>query len=261
MRLLFVGDIVGQAAGAWLVERLPELRAAHAPDLIVANAENIAFAGGRTDGPGLFGMTIDLIEPLFAAGVDVITSGNHAWDTNPADTAAVHAHPLVVRPVNMPAGTPGRGYVTIDVRGEPVTVVNLATLDAIADALPPRDVWQTLDLPGTVIVDLHAESIIQKHIVAHGLDGEVAAVLGTHTHEPSLNLPILPRGTGFVPEVGMTGHSGGGQGMPSEIYRSLWNGGGWSGLDELAPGPLVLGAVLVDIDIEHGKTTAITRIA
>ena len=258
MRVLFIGDIVGPAAGAWLVERLPGLRAAHQPDLIIANAENIAFLPGRTNGPGLFGMTLALIEPLLAAGVDVITSGNHAWDTSPAETAVVHAHPRVVRPVNMPAGVPGRGFVTVDVKGEPVTVVNLATPDAIAEALPLAQVWRSLDLPGTIIVDVHAESMIQKHVVAHGLDGAVAAVLGTHTHEPSLNLLLLAGGTGFVPEVGMTGPSGGGQGMPGEIYRALWAGGTWNSLTELAPGEIVLGAVL--LEIENGHTTAITRL-
>lgn len=258
IRLLFIGDIVGPAAGAWLVERLPELRATWSPDLIVANAENIAFGVARTNGPGLFGMTTELIEPLLDAGVDVITSGNHAWDTDECDTLKIHAHPHVLRPVNMPNGVPGKGSVTIEVAGEPVTIVNLATQDAVATALPPREVWMELDLPGTVIVDLHAESMIQKHVIANGLDGEVAAVLGTHTHEASLFTPILDGGTGFVPEVGMTGHSGGAQGMPGEIFRALWNGAGWNGLTTLAPGPLVLGAVVVDI--EAGRTTAIQRI-
>lgn len=258
MRLLFIGDIVGPAAGTWLIERLPVLRSTYRPDVIVANAENIAFGTERTNGPGLFGMTTDLIDPLLDAGVDVITSGNHAWDTDEADTLAVHAHPRVLRPVNMPDDVPGKGSVTIEVLGEPVTVVNLATQDAVATALPPRDVWTTLDLPGTVIVDLHAESVIQKHIIANGLDGEVAAVLGTHTHEASLFTPILQRGTAFVPEVGMTGHSGGAQGMPGDVFRALWNGEGWGGLTTLAPGPLVLGAVV--LDIEAGRTTTIQRI-
>lgn len=258
MRLLFIGDIVGPAAGAWLVERLPELRAAYRPDVIVANAENIAFGTERSNGPGLFGMTTALIEPLLDAGVDVITSGNHAWDTDEADTLEIHAHPRVLRPVNMPDDVPGKGSITIDIGGEPVTIVNLATQDAVATALPPRDIWQSLAPRGTVIVDLHAESMIQKHVVANGLDGDVAVVLGTHTHEASLFTPILQRGTGFVPEVGMTGHSGGAQGMPGDVFRSLWNGSGWNGLTELAPGPLVLGAVVVDIN--NRRTTAIERV-
>lgn len=259
MQVLFIGDIVGQDAGSWLAERLPSLRAQHRADLVIANAENIAFDAARSDGGGQFGMTVSLLEPLFEAGVDVITSGNHAWDTNPSETAAVHAHPRVVRPVNLPDGVPGRGAVTIEVKGEPVTVVNLATPDAIAEALPPSAAWAGLDLIGTVIVDLHAESMIQKHIVAHGLDGQVAAVLGTHTHEPSLRTMILPGGTGFVPEVGMTGPLGGGQGMPGEVYRRLWAGEGWRMSAALAPGPLTLGAVV--LAIAGGKTVGIERVS
>lgn len=259
MRVLFVGDVVGEAAGAWLAGRLPALREDHRVDLIIVNAENMAFDPSRQDGPGDFGMTLAGVERLLAAGADVITSGNHAWDTNPVETAAVHAHPRVLRPLNMPGHYPGKGTVTVDVGDKPVTMVNLATPDAIADALPPSEAWAALNPTGTVIVDLHAESMIQKHIVAHGLDGEVAAVIGTHTHEPSLHAVILPRGTGFVPEVGMTGPLGGGQGIPTEVFRRLWRGEGWRMSPELAPGPLALGAVV--LEIEEGKTRSIERVS
>lgn len=259
MRVLFVGDVVGEAAGAWLAGRLPRLREEQRVDLVIVNAENMAFDAERRDGPGNFGMTLAGVERLFAAGTDVITSGNHAWDTSPAEIEAVHGLPRVLRPVNMPPGCAGTGLVTVEVGGEPVTVVNLATPDAIAEALPPSEAWAGLDLRGTVIVDLHAESMIQKHVVAHGLDGQVAAVLGTHTHEPSLRTMILPGGTGFVPEVGMTGPLGGGQGMPGDVYRRLWAGQGWQMSPALAPGPLTLGAVV--LAIEGGKTVGIERVS
>jgi metallophosphoesterase (TIGR00282 family) len=258
MRVLFIGDIVGREAGAWVADRLPALRREHTVDLVIVNAENMAFDPARRDAPGDFGMTLPDVEKLFAAGTDVITSGNHAWDTGPAETAAVHGHPRVLRPLNMPAGTPGKGSVTLDVEGEPVTVVNLATPDAIAGALPPSEAWAALAPTGTIIVDLHAESMIQKHVVAHGLDGEVAAVIGTHTHEPSLRSVILPLGTGFVPEVGMTGPLGGGQGIPTEVFRRLWRGEGWRMSPELAPGPLTLGAVVLEIN--EGRTRSIERV-
>ena len=259
MRVLFIGDVVGEAAANWLAGRLPRLRDEQGADLVIINAENMAFDAERRDGPGNFGMTVAGVERLFAAGADVITSGNHAWDTSPAETAAVHALPRVLRPVNMPPEWAGTGAVTVEVSGEPVTVVNLATPDAIAEALPPSEAWAKLELVGTVIVDLHAESMIQKHIVAHGLDGQVAAVVGTHTHEPSLRTMILPGGTGFVPEVGMTGPLGGGQGMPGEVYRRLWAGQGWQMSAELAPGPLTLGAVM--LTIADGKTVGIERVS
>lgn len=149
----------------------------------------------------------------------------------------MHDQPRVPRPVNMPAHYPGKGIVTVEVAAAPVTVVNLATPDAIADALPPRQAWPALNLAGTVIVDLHAESMIEKHIVANGLDGAVAAVLGTHTHEPSLHTYILPGGTGFVPEVGMTGPLGGGQGMPGAGYRATWEAGAGSPRPNWRPAP------------------------
>lgn len=259
MRVLFVGDVVGQAAGAWLAERLPRLRDEHRADLVIVNAENMAFDPDRTDGRGNFGMTLAGVESLFSAGADVITSGNHAWDTSPDETAAVHRHPRVLRPLNMPDTYPGKGAVTVVLRGQEITVVNLATPDAIADATPPSAAWDELAPTGTIIVDLHAESMIQKHVIAHGLDGSVAAVLGTHTHEPSLHTTILPGGTGFVPEVGMTGPLGGGQGIPGEVYRRLWKGEGWRISPYLAPGPMTLGAVL--LEIEAGLTRAITRLS
>lgn len=259
MRVLFVGDVVGQAAGAWLAERLPRLRDEHRADLVIVNAENMAFDPDRADGRGNFGMTLAGVESLFSAGADVITSGNHAWDTSPDETAAVHRHPRVLRPLNMPDTYPGKGAVTVVLRGQEITVVNLATPDAIADATPPSAAWAELEPTGTIIVDLHAESMIQKHVIAHGLDGSVAAVLGTHTHEPSLHTTILPGGTGFVPEVGMTGPLGGGQGIPGEVYRRLWKGEGWHISPYLAPGPMTLGAVL--LEIEDGRTRAIIRLS
>src|SRR5690606_31866624 len=134
MRVLFVGDVVGQAAGAWLAERLPRLRDEHRADLVVVNAENMAFDPDRADGRGNFGMAVAGAESVFSVGADGLTSGNHAWDTSPDETAAVHRHPRVLRPLNMPDTYPGKGAVTVVLRGQEITVVNLATPDAIADA-------------------------------------------------------------------------------------------------------------------------------
>ena len=152
------------------------------------------------------------------------------------------------------------------VDGKPVTVVNLADAGAIADALPPYPAWREIadglgGRLGTVIVDFHGDSAFAKHGFAYAADGEVAAVLGTHTHEPTSTLHLLPGGTALVVDVGMTGRSGGFQGIDPACFLPEF-------LGEipveppplaLATGPMVLGAVL--LTIENGRTTAIERVA
>src|SRR5215217_7710675 len=123
MNLLMVGDVVGPEATSWLAERLPGLRHEHAIDLVVVNAENCAVSV-PTPWAG-FGMTQALVDLLLGAGADVITSGNHGWDG--PDAKAVHSHPRVLRPLNMPPETLGRGVTTLEAAGKPVTIVNLAS--------------------------------------------------------------------------------------------------------------------------------------
>ncbi|MDQ3547446.1 MAG: YmdB family metallophosphoesterase, partial [Chloroflexota bacterium] len=194
MRVLFVGNIVGPGAVDWLAGRLPGMRRDLGLDLVIANAENCTVHGSTPYGG--FGMRADLVATLFANGVDVVTSGNHAWDS--PDAAAVLTQPRVLRPHNLPPrpDRPGLGVVTITTGGETVTVVNLADAGAIPDALPPYAAWREIaatlgDAGGTVIVDFHGESAFAKHGFAHAVAGEVAAVLGTHTHEPTTPLHLL----------------------------------------------------------------------
>jgi hypothetical protein len=253
MRLLFIGDIVGSAATAYVAERLPQLRSAHAVDLVVANAENCVISG--PDPRTGYGMGLAPIEQLLAAGVDVITSGNHAWDSPESD--AVLAHPRVVRPLNVPPGRSGKGLISLEVGGERVTVLNLADSEAISEASPPVAAWQTLGLSGTVVVDFHGGLVQSKHEFAFAVDGQAAAVLGTHTHEPTLLLHRLPGGTAFVAEVGMTGPSGGILGVAASYFTAPQRHP-VAPRFSLAPGPIVLGAVL--LQIENGLACDITRI-
>ncbi|MBA3415831.1 MAG: YmdB family metallophosphoesterase, partial [Chloroflexia bacterium] len=125
LRLLFVGDIVGPDAVAFLADRLPGLRQSLGLDLVVANAENASLSGREVERG--FGMSRHAVETLFTRGVDLVTSGNHAWDQ--PDAAEVLAHPRVLRPFNLPPGRAGLGIATLEVGGEPVTVVNLADRD------------------------------------------------------------------------------------------------------------------------------------
>jgi hypothetical protein len=257
MNVLMIGDVVGSEATAWLASRLPTLRREHAIDLVVVNAENCAVTAS-TPWAG-FGMTRAFIELLMEAGADVITSGNHGWDG--PDAELVHRHPRVLRPLNMPPETMGRGLTTVEVAGEPVTIVNLASeRGMIETALPVYPAWRTVERRGVVIVDFHGDATWEKMIFATAIDGEAAAVLGTHTHEATEALHILPGGTGFVADVGMTGPTGHPGGFPLTHFAAKYRGDDWRSLPPftLATGPMSLGAVL--LQIEDGKTRAITRI-
>jgi metallophosphoesterase (TIGR00282 family) len=258
MNVLMVGDIVGPEAVAYLAERLPGLRQDRDVDLVIANAENCALSA-PTPYRG-FGMTVELIERLLAGGVDVVTSGNHGWDG--PEAATVHRHPRVLRPHNFPKGTTGKGVVALEVGGEPVSVINLGSpTAAMPKALPPYGSWLAAVLEGTVIVDFHGDSAWEKMEFATALDGRVAAVLGTHTHEPTANLHVLPGGTALVVDVGMTGPSGSPGGFPLTHFAAEMKGEDPGGLPpfELATGQTILGAVL--LCIEDGKTLHVERIS
>ncbi len=258
MIVLFVGDIVGPEATAYVAGRLPELRREHGVDLAVANAENCAPSG--------MGMTVELVELLFESGADVITGGNHSWDG--LEAVEVLEHPRVLRPHNVPEGLPGRGVLSVEVSGETFTVLNLAgaaafgaTDDAPIKALPVYPAWRHVQPRGTIIVDFHGDHVIEKQIFAHAVDGEASAVLGTHTHEPTLPLHILPGGTALVTDVGMTGPLGGVQGFAhGNFVAGLKRKGDPFALPLPAPitGPIALGAVL--LETEGGKTQRIERL-
>jgi metallophosphoesterase (TIGR00282 family) len=258
VNVLMIGDIVGPDAVDYLAERLPGLRRGRDVDLVIANAENCAVSGPLPWSG--FGMTVGLVERLLAGGVDVITSGNHGWDGPEAD--AVHAHPRVLRPLNLPDDVPGKGTVTLEVGAKAVTVVNLGSRTAaMPKALPLYQAFTEADPEGTVLVDLHGDSAWEKMEFATAVDGRVAAVLGTHTHEPTLNLHVLPGGTGFVADVGMTGPTGFPGGFPLTHFAAEMKGEDKGALPpfELAAGPTTLGAVL--LLIEDGKTSHIERVS
>ena len=253
MNILFIGDLVGRPAVLYAAERIGQLRASHAVDVVVVNAENATFDAAT----GSYGTDQETVDRLFGAGVDVITGGNHTWDH--PDAATVLAHPRVLRPANVPDDWAGHGTVTLDVSGETVTVVNLTLPDAIADATPLWSAWRALERRGTVIVDLHAMEPLTKRGFALAIDGQAAAVLGTHTHEPSLALDILPGGTAFVTEVGFTGPSGGAGGLAAAVIISQIRGDhDPAAPSALANGPMILAAVLVTT--KDGQPTTIQRL-
>lgn len=202
MRLIFLGDVVGEPGRLALYRAVPELRAEHAPALVVVNGENAA--GGR-------GITPWLCEEFFANGVDIITLGDHAWDQK--DLAGwIDREPRVLRPFNLQAGTPGRGSALVDTPAGKVGVLCLCGRTFMAPGpenpfTAARAEVARLRAAGAraLLVDIHGEATSEKIAMAHCLDGEATAVLGTHTHVQTADARVLPGGTAAMTDVGMCG--------------------------------------------------------
>jgi len=203
MRILFIGDIVGRSGRAVLLERLPRLVRDWQLDFVAVNGENAA---------GGFGITEMIYQEFVDAGADVVTGGNHSWDQKEA-LVFIERAPKLLRPINFPAGTPGRGVALIEAKnGARVLVVNamgrifMDPLDdpfaAVERELAACPLKQSAD---AIIVDIHAEATSEKQAMGHFCDGRASLVVGTHTHAPTADHQILPHGTAFVSDVGMTG--------------------------------------------------------
>ncbi|MGZ8665612.1 MAG: TIGR00282 family metallophosphoesterase [Solirubrobacterales bacterium] len=202
MRILFIGDVVGSPGRRGLAAAMPRLREAHRPDLIVVNGENSA---------GGIGITEKTASEIFAAGADVITTGNHVYrhrDVYPY----LEREERVIRPANYPRANPGRGHTVVEGPAGRLGVVNLSGAAGLKVARSPfHAVDTTLESidADVVIVDFHAEMTSEKVAMGWHLDGRVAAVLGTHTHVPTADARVLPGGTAYISDVGMTGSRAG----------------------------------------------------
>ncbi|MDZ7378800.1 MAG: TIGR00282 family metallophosphoesterase [candidate division KSB1 bacterium] len=249
MRVLFIGDVIGKPGRRALQVLLPSLRRELTPDLVIANGENAA--GGN-------GLTLDTAHEILSAGVDVITSGNHIWDQKEF-LPHLDGELPVLRPLNYPPGVPGKGYLQ---RGE-VVVVNLQGRTFMAPIDCPfrtaDDLLHRLTHARIIIVDFHAEATSEKQAMGWYLDGRVSAVLGTHTHVPTADPRILPKGTAFVTDVGMCGpyNSIIGVEVQDVLERFLLQ---TPKRFTVASGPAVLNAVLVDIDDQSGRALSIVRV-
>ncbi len=200
MKVLFVGDVVGKPGRAGLARAMPGLRERHSPDLVIVNGENSAGGLGITEKTG---------NDLFAMGADVITLGNHAFRHRDAFEYLDRSE-KVIRPANFMTGNPGRGHTIVEVNGTRVCVVNLigqVQLRAARSPFMEADViLERVDGQADVIfVDFHAEVTSEKVAMGWHLDGRVGAVVGTHTHVPTADARVLPKGTAFICDVGMTG--------------------------------------------------------
>jgi 2',3'-cyclic-nucleotide 2'-phosphodiesterase len=204
MRLLFIGDIVGSPGRNGLAKAMPGLRERWQPDLVIANGENSA---------GGLGITEKTAREIFDVGVDVITTGNHVYRHRDAYEFLDRAE-RVIRPANYRASNPGRGHTIVEAAGRRVCVINLIGTVYLDAARSPFDESESLldrlsRDADVFVVDFHAEVTSEKVAMGWHLDGRVAAVLGTHTHVPTADARVLPGGTAYVSDVGMTGSRAG----------------------------------------------------
>jgi metallophosphoesterase (TIGR00282 family) len=203
MRILFIGDIVGRSGRAILLERLPGLIADWQLDFVAINGENAA---------GGFGITETIYQEFVDVGVDTITGGNHSWDQKEA-LVFIERAPRLLRPINFPPGTPGRGAALVEARnGAHLLIVNALGrifMDPLEDpfAAVERELAACPLKRGAdaIIVDIHGEATSEKQAMGHFCDGRASIVVGTHTHAPTADHQILPHGTAFISDVGMTG--------------------------------------------------------
>ena len=253
MRVLIVGDIVGSPGRAVFREVVARLRASGAVHAVVANAENAAAGNGITG---------DLADELFNAGADLLTLGDHTWNQKDLETY-ISREKRLVRPANFAPGCPGRGWATAQTSQGPLTVINLVG----RIFMPPADCpFRTVDallasIPcGTpVLVDLHAEATSEKIAMGWHLDGRVTAVFGTHTHVQTSDEKLLPKGTAFITDIGMTGPVNSVIGREVEPVLKKFLTGMPSKFD-VAKGPSVLEGVILEIDRVTTRAVAITRV-
>ena len=245
-----IGDIVGQPGRQVVKELLPGLRQQYGFSLVIANAENVA---------GGLGLTSTTAEELLSAGVDVLTSGNHIWAQKEIIPHLDGEMPIL-RPLNYPPGVPGKGYIV----NRQAMVVNLIGRTFMGDFdCPFRAIDQLLTevkpKPPVIIVDFHAEATSEKVAMGRYLDGRVSAVLGTHTHVGTSDSQLLPQGTAYVTDVGMTGPVDSVIGMETEVVIQRFLTGIPHRMS-VARGKTMFNAVLVRVDEKSGRAISIDRI-
>jgi len=254
MRVLFIGDIMGEPGRKALARTLHKVVGDHAVDLVIGNGENAA---------GGFGITPEIAHDLFELGLSVITLGNHAWDKKEI-TDFIRQEPRLLRPANYPEGVPGRGSIVTETPGgERIAVIQLmgrAYMPALdcPFQVARREIPRLTQETRAIIVDMHAEATSEKMAMGHFLDGQVSAVVGTHTHVQTADEQILSRGTAYITDIGMTGPTDSVIGIKKEqaIEKFLT---GMPKRFEVASGPAVLSAVLIELDAVVGKATSVQR--
>ncbi|MDQ3651010.1 MAG: TIGR00282 family metallophosphoesterase [Acidobacteriota bacterium] len=255
MKVLMIGDVVARPGRIAVLDRIQDLREQHAIDLVVMNAENVA---------GGFSITPSLADELFAAGIDVMTSGNHIFDKREV-IPYIERHGRLLRPANYPPGTPGQGLWVGEVRGVRVAVMNLigrVFMQPLDDPFRRVDeLLDTLDPNVRVrLVDMHAEATSEKYAMGWHLDGRVSAVVGTHTHVQTADERILAGGTAYLTDLGMTGSYAGVIGMNREDVIARFTTAIYKRAEH-ATGDVRICGAFIDIDESTGHAREISRLS
>jgi metallophosphoesterase (TIGR00282 family) len=255
MRILFIGDIVGSPGRRIVEERLADIIEQERLDLVVANGDNAA---------GGFGIIPRLAEELFACGIDVLCGGNHIWDRKEV-FEYLPLQPRLLRPANYPDGAPGSGLFIGETRGGvPFAVLHLQgrTFMPAIDCpfrVADRELGRVPEQAKVILVDMHAEATSEKQAIGWYLDGRVSAVIGTHTHVATADERVLPAGTAFISDVGMTGPHDSVIGMDKRAVLERF----LEGLPvrfEVAANNLAMNALRLQIDEETGHALSVERV-
>lgn len=254
MRIAMVGDVIGRPGRTAFAKYTAQLRKEKKIDIVVVNGENSA--GGK-------GVTRTSLDELLHAGADIVTSGNHIWDKKDV-LEFIDQEPFLIRPANYPDGTPGKGWCVYPWRAKNIGVLNLSG----RAFMPPMDcpfqkvediLAEMKDECDIILLDFHAETTSEKMAMGWYLDGRVNAVVGTHTHIQTADERILPNGTAYITDLGMVGPWDSVLGVKTEIIIQKFTTGMPVRFD-LAAGPNVYSAVVLDIDETSNKTVGIERI-
>ncbi len=256
MKILFFGDVVGRPGREGLRYAIPKWKAEYNADIVIANGENISHGKGISE---------KAIKEIMDAGVDVVTSGNHAVDGPSALELLGNEKLPLLRPVNFLPHIPGRGWMVKNVNGTDLLIINaignvhMKTVYQFPFPMVDAVIAEHPDIK-YIFVDWHAEATSEKMVMGWHLDGRVSAVVGSHTHTPTADERILPQGTGFISDVGMVGphYSVIGEDVKLNMNRRVLQLPGKTDMAE-AP-PYEINAVIIDIDDETGRTSSIKRL-
>jgi 2',3'-cyclic-nucleotide 2'-phosphodiesterase len=255
MRILFLGDVVGRSGRHAILTKLPGLRERLAADFVIVNAENAA---------GGFGISEDIFQEIRDAGADAVTTGNHIWDHREA-LVFINRHDRLLRPANYPAGTPGRGAGLFEAKnGAQVLVINVmgsvflphlgCPFESVERELAACPLKSAAD---AIVIDFHAEATAEKQALGYYVDGRASAVIGTHTHVPTADERILPKGTAYMSDAGMCGDYESVIGMKKDEPVSRFVTKIPSARFEPAMGEATISGVIVDIDPATGLASGV----
>ncbi|GAB4072637.1 TIGR00282 family metallophosphoesterase [Barrientosiimonas marina] len=255
MKLLFVGDVTGSPGREMVQQYLPKLKEVYHPNITVINGENAAAGKGITE---------KIYKQLLEAGAQAITMGNHTWDKKEIFEFIDDAKNLV-RPANFPEGTPGKGMTFVNLNGTEVAIINAqgrTFLSALDDPFRKMDelISEAKKRTNIIFVDFHAEATSEKQAMAWYLDGKVTAIAGTHTHVQTADERVLPNGTAYITDVGMTGPYDSIIGMEKEAVMKTFLTGLPGRFEVDKKGRAQLNGLLITINEKTGKATAAERI-